>query len=292
MKGEKTMKTSPIRLVTITIIVAMLIISISALSVSAALNNPTITVSNSSGTTQNSYLTSDSVYARIAANGNGQKDIRVYVVTIVPSDGQALSDFRGSYTSATITSTSKTMQVWAAPLGEGTYFLVLDWGANGIYSSSTDKISSSFSVTAVTFDTSLRVECTPTAVDTSGVMQTTITGCLTLSDACTGVAGKTISLSYYDGSQYNSIGSATTSINGIYSLVWNVPIDLPNGLYIVRAEFSGDSEYEFSEGFTNGDTGLLVLPEYSYGALVALVACFGALIVFKKRTSLQKSSTN
>jgi len=66
-----------------------------------------------------------------------------------------------------------------------------------------------------------------------------------------------------------------------------VPSTLPNGFHPIKAEFSGDGQYLSCSAVTSGDgDGIFTLPEYLYGGLVALLACFGAFAIFKKRSSL------
>ncbi len=131
--------------------------------------------------------------------------------------------------------------------------------------------------------TSLTVSCSPEKVDKPGSMQTTIQGFLTSGGS--GVAGKQITLTFFDGSTWQTIGTATTQSDGSYSFIWNVPTTLPNGFYLVKADFAGDTYYYPSNAVTSntpGGGGLLVAPEYVLGALASIGACFAALAVVKK----------
>ena len=125
-------------------------------------------------------------------------------------------------------------------------------------------------------------------------MDTAISGKLALSsDHNTGVTGKTITFAYHDGHGWNTIEGieATTGIGGSYSADWAVPSTLANDFYPIKAIFSGDSsgsapQYTSSEAVTTSEgQGLLVVPEYVFGALAALGTCVGSFVVFKKRRS-------
>lgn len=131
--------------------------------------------------------------------------------------------------------------------------------------------------------TSLTVSCTNGTTDNSLV----ISGALT-SGSC-GLCGKTITLSYYDGASWHSIGQTTTTSTGAYSFTWTVPAALTTGVYPLKASFAGDSCYQASNAsgsLTFYGVHLQVLPE-SWGSIVALVGCFGGAVVFIKLRSKQ-----
>ncbi len=130
-------------------------------------------------------------------------------------------------------------------------------------------------------ETTLTIFCSPSTLDrTNGETTTTISG--TLTSGGSGVQGKTIALTYFDGFDWLSIGSITTDADGAYSYTWEVPASIENGQYALKAEFAGDSGYLASSATTDSCNGggLLVLPEYLWGGLAALIASFGAAIVF------------
>jgi ABC-type multidrug transport system permease subunit len=107
----------------------------------------------------------------------------------------------------------------------------------------------------------------------------------------TGVAGKAIVLNYFDGTQWIQIAVTSTGADGVYLCSWAVPSTLANGQYAIKAEFVGDSYYLESSATTGtiGNGGhLFVLPEYLWGGLAALIACFVALVVFKNRGRLSR----
>jgi hypothetical protein len=132
--------------------------------------------------------------------------------------------------------------------------------------------------------TSLTISCIPTTIDKTGTDQTVISGVLTSSGS--GIGGKTITLQYSDGGAWHTIATTTTLASGAYSYSWDVPAVLANGQYVIKANFAGDSYYSGSSEATgtlcNGGN-LFVVPEYLWGGLAALLSCFGALILFKKR---------
>ncbi len=139
-------------------------------------------------------------------------------------------------------------------------------------------VTANYGLTAPTKQaTSLTINCN--VMDENRL--TTIHGALTSSGS--GVSGKTVVLSYFNGSSWLTIGSSTTTTGGAYTYDWTVPL-IANGVYPVKAEFSEDSSYLASSAITgssgNGPS-LNVLPE-SWGSIVALAACFvGALVFFK-----------
>jgi hypothetical protein len=133
-------------------------------------------------------------------------------------------------------------------------------------------------------DTTLTVSAVPTTVDKTGGQFTTISGILTSQNK--GVSGKTISLYYNIGKEDKLITTVTTGASGSYSFNWYPAITLPNGVYVIKAAFAGDSNYKASNAATTCRGDLHVVPEYAFGGLLALTACFAALIVYKKRSSL------
>ncbi|MCW4009546.1 MAG: hypothetical protein NWF05_02860 [Candidatus Bathyarchaeota archaeon] len=137
--------------------------------------------------------------------------------------------------------------------------------------------------------TALTISLDPPTAEASQVVN--VIGHLTSKD--TGVAGKQITLSYFDGLSWNPIGTATTASDGAYLYGWMVPAELANGQYALKAEFAGDGSYKASSATTGtlGNGGnLFVVPEYFLGGLVALVACFAALAIFKGRGKLQHNT--
>lgn len=130
-------------------------------------------------------------------------------------------------------------------------------------------------------ETVLTISCTLDSV--SGGTAVMVSG--GLSSCGSGIAGKSIVLTYYDGANWNSIGSSVTSYDGTYSYNWIVPEDLENGVYPVKAEFQGDTEYLSSSALTGSAGSLMVVPEFPLGGLVALLACFSSAFIFIKLRS-------
>ncbi len=83
-------------------------------------------------------------------------------------------------------------------------------GASGTYTvpDHDTVITANYGLTQPPTDTALTISCTPQSVNSAGTETTDITGALTSSG--TGIAGKTVSLSYFDGVAWNPIGTATT----------------------------------------------------------------------------------
>jgi hypothetical protein len=141
--------------------------------------------------------------------------------------------------------------------------------------------------TATQKPTHLTIECNPATIDKN--QATLISGTLTDQNNHP-LSGKTIFLAFSstaDSLGWTSIGQATTGTDGSYQFTWTP--NIPLGSYFVMAQFAGDSTYRCSSivGSTDG-TSLTVVPEYLFGGLAALGACFGGFLVFKKRYSLLK----
>jgi hypothetical protein len=113
----------------------------------------------------------------------------------------------------------------------------------------------------------------------------TISGILTSSGV--GVADKTITLTYYNGAEWHSIGTATTNPDGTYSYNWTIPAEIENGVSPLKADFAGDGTYLESTASTGtpGNGGNLTVVPESWGSIVALAACFGGALVFLKLRS-------
>lgn len=144
-------------------------------------------------------------------------------------------------------------------------------------------VTANYGAQASTQATSLTVSSTNGTADGTLLISGTLT-----SGSC-GVSGKTITLTYYDGATWYSIGQTTTTSSGVYSFIWTVPASLTTGIYPLKANFAGDSCYQASTAsgsLTFYGVHLEVLPE-SWGSIVALVACFGGAVVFFKLRSKQ-----
>jgi hypothetical protein len=160
---------------------------------------------------------------------------------------------------------------------------------NTLLASTTMTVSGAGTVTAnfvqSTHPTSLTISTSLGSVDSGNHI--TITG--TLTSSSTGVSGKTIVLSYFDGSQWQQIGTTTTQGDGTYQYDWTVPATLPNGQYSLRADFAGDTPYLASTSTVSGnDLSLIVLPEYSFGGIIGIVACLAAMLLFINRKKVSQ----
>jgi hypothetical protein len=134
-------------------------------------------------------------------------------------------------------------------------------------------------------DTCLTVSAYPKTINKIGGQVTTITGKLT--SGSTGVPSKPITLMYNYGNGYNLITTVTTDSLGSYKYDWNIPDSLPNGLYVIKASFAGDGNYKASSVETSCRGDITVVPEYPYGTIAAMAACFVGFMVFKKRSNIQ-----
>ncbi|MCW4005461.1 MAG: hypothetical protein NWF04_02520 [Candidatus Bathyarchaeota archaeon] len=141
--------------------------------------------------------------------------------------------------------------------------------------------------------TELTIYCNPETVDKTGSNTTNITGKLTSNGAP--VPSKTVIISYFDGAEWIKIGGFQTGPDGVYLFVCDVPEEIENGLYAMKAEFMGDSCYKASTAATGtvGNSGhLLVVPEYYFGGLASVAICFAALLVFKNRKNVSRLYKN
>ena len=134
--------------------------------------------------------------------------------------------------------------------------------------------------------THLTVGCNPT--ETGLNQPVTLSGILTNKDNQP-VSGKTVTLSYCPTANsygWTTIGTATTAAqDGTYTLEWTT--NMPQGSYFVMAKFNGDLTYRASNAIASSDgASLTVVPEYIFGGLAALGACFVGFVAFKKRSSL------
>lgn len=142
--------------------------------------------------------------------------------------------------------------------------------------------------------TALTISYSPSSVDITKAQTVTITGSLTTADAGpvetppgqlpiaagTGISGKTVAIYRSDAtSGWVEIGQTTTQTNGAYSFNWTPDTAVANGNYQFKAVYSTDRDYFGSSAVTAG-SGLFVLPEYTFGALFALAACFAAFMAY------------
>lgn len=107
------------------------------------------------------------------------------------------------------------------------------------------------------------------------------------------MAGQTVTVWYNVGQNWIQIDQTTqiiTTATGDCSHNWqDYPTNLPSGYYVIEARFEQDGPYQSSQADTNttgNGVNLNVLPEYVFGSLAALGACFVGFVVFKKRSSL------
>jgi hypothetical protein len=155
-------------------------------------------------------------------------------------------------------------------------------------------VSHSISVSFVSdaINTKLTVFISPAIYDTNNPHTINIHG--TLADgSSTPLAGQTVTVWYNVGQNWIQIDQTTpiiTTATGDYSHNWqDYPTNLPNGYYVIEALFEQDGPYQSSQADTNttgNGVNLNVLPEYVFGSLAALGACFVGFVVFKKRSSL------
>jgi hypothetical protein len=243
------------------IVLAVLIVAMLVLIPIAVAKTITITLSSQSGT----------VGTTVTVSNNGQNKVGNNAAVTILFDGTQVAT--GSATNGGIFSIPFTVPS-STP------------GSHSVAATtSADSGSATFTVTQIS--PTLSITCSPLIVDKTGSQTTTISGYLL--NGASGINGKSITLSYSsNGLTFSPIetGSLATETNGYYHFAWDVPNGIPNGLYIIKANFAGDFVYVASEAKTAAPNNLLVVPEYLLGGLAALGACFVGFVAFKKRGSL------
>jgi len=125
-------------------------------------------------------------------------------------------------------------------------------------------------------------------VDKTKGESTTISGFLSCNGK--GIGGKIIHISYFDGNNYVWIGDVTTSTDlltlGQYSFIWSPSQSVPNGPRPIQVKFDGDSDYLTVSNDIGTGLPVHIVPEYMFGGLAAIGACFVGFVTFKKRSSL------
>jgi hypothetical protein len=146
--------------------------------------------------------------------------------------------------------------------------------------------------------TALTISYSPSTVDTTASQTATITGSLKTADTGstvlasgatgngayalgTGIAGKAVHIYRSDTTLgWVDIGQTTTATDGSYTFNWTPDSTIANGNYQFKAVYNKDTDYFGSSAQTTSDSGLFVLPEYTFGALIGLATCFVAFAVF------------
>ena len=145
-----------------------------------------------------------------------------------------------------------------------------------------------------TESTSIAFEYTPTTVNRPENNELKLTLTLTSLSTGSGIPQKDVQVQCYVPSG-SSVGwtapvTVTTDDTGIASLVLIVPSDWPNGEYIVKAIFAGDETYSAcikNTGPINSGGNFFVVPEYLFGGLATLGACFAALVLVKRKSIIE-----
>jgi hypothetical protein len=158
----------------------------------------------------------------------------------------------------------------------------------GIYTiqakSGTKIATATFTVTKA--PTALTLHFTPTTVGLTDTISGG--GRLTNTFDGSGVSG-TIEILYYRvGStphELHSLMTLSAGNNGWYGIdSMTLPPNTHLGDYIIVARYGGDDNYLPSA--VEAGPQLTVVPEYLFGGLAAMAACFGAFIIVKKRSNL------
>jgi hypothetical protein len=111
----------------------------------------------------------------------------------------------------------------------------------------------------------------------------TVSGRLTDNPETVGLTGKTVRLLFNNGVGWMDLSATTTDGNGYYSINWPQGGSAENGVYVFKAVFEGNGGYSGSEDYMTNVEALMVVPEYAFAGLFALLVCFAAFVVFKRR---------
>ncbi len=240
----------------------------------------------SDGGSQTHYYTVQSASETITANYQTQYQL---TFNVDPSSSGSIEKSSGYYASGSTT-------VEATP---NSGFVFDHWSSMGSVSlgnsadaSTSLVVSGPGSVTAnfvpATYSSSISITINPETADKEKDT-VTITGVLT--SGSTALSGKTVTLSFYNVTEWVTIGSTTTLADGGYQYDWIVPADVPNGQYTIKGDFAGDAPFlACSSVSLYPDVVLTVLPEYSLGGLFAVLVCLATMLVFyshKKRSLKQ-----
>ncbi len=222
------------------------------------------------------------VTATLTSNGNGlyhevidfyykvgSGDWTYFFSDYTYSNGQAALGFQPSYHSV--------------PTGSTVYFKAV-FGGDYYYAASEAQASNG--VTVCINPTVLSLDCSPTSIAPDGY--TTVTATLTSNG--NGLYHEVIDFYYKVGSgDWTYFFSDYTYSNGQAALGFQPSYhSVPTGSTVYfKAVFGGDyyyaaSEAQASNGVTVNPVGF-VAPEYPFGAIVALIACFVAFTVYTKQ---------
>jgi len=152
-------------------------------------------------------------------------------------------------------------------------------------------ITASFALTM--HSTDLTISVSPNTINKYDGLYATVSGYLKSEGV--GLNNYAVTISYNDGRNgwIECKTQPTTDINGHYTIEFPVTPDFANGFVAFQAEFAGDSAngYAPATPALTGSVGtqpgnLNVLPEYVFGGLAAIGACFAAFMLFRKYKSL------
>jgi hypothetical protein len=128
--------------------------------------------------------------------------------------------------------------------------------------------------------TTLTIATNSSSIEKGTVLR--ISGTLTGQEA--GISGKTVTISLFNVTEWVTLGTAQTQADGTYQYDWHTPVDLTNGPYYLKADFAGDTPYLPSTSTVAGNNlSLMVLPEYEFGGIIGIAACFAAMALFLGR---------
>jgi len=128
----------------------------------------------------------------------------------------------------------------------------------------------------------ITIQISPNTINTAIGETATLTGVLKDASAGTGIAGAIVYLYYVHGATWTNFLTVTTKSDGSFSAAFPMSA-VPNGEYTFTAKFFGNDFFDASSNiaYDHRDR-LFVVPEYMFGGLLAIAACFAAFFITKQ----------
>jgi uncharacterized repeat protein (TIGR02543 family) len=164
--------------------------------------------------------------------------------------------------------------------------------ASPISGSTGATITGTYELTNIQQSTTLTVKSNPETIPTTGGAITITATLKSGTDPLVGdpLSGKSVTVVCTLSVGGTLQATELTDANGQIKPAFTVPDGQPPGsFYVITATFDGDSQYLGKTAVTTnsaGGGGLMVVPEYLFGGLAAVGACFVGFAFFKKRSSL------
>jgi len=141
----------------------------------ASININGVSSTDLGGNIKTTFLASESVYAKASFSGGfGDNDVKIYIVTSIPTSGDNLNAISVASRDARFKSSELIKLAWGAPTTPGTYYIVLDVNENHVWDGTNDVISGAFTVA---LKKTVTASVTAQNKTYDGTNAATITGC-------------------------------------------------------------------------------------------------------------------